>query len=342
MNKQIQEMPKVVLHLHLDGSLRPETVKEWTEELLGKEAKIEDVRKMLMVEKDCRDLNQYLEKFDIPVKVLQSTEHLRRATYELYEDLARQNVKYAEVRFAPSLHTKMGLSYDEIVKAAVEGMENAKAEFDIDGNLILCCMRGNDNKEANMETVKIAKEYLGKGVCALDLAGAEALFKTADYEDIFRFAKESGVPYTIHAGEADGPSSMRDAIRFGAKRIGHGVRSIEDNTLVEYLAKTGIPLEVCPISELQTQAVKGKVPIEELYRRGVHVTVSPDNDTVSNTNILDEYEYILSHTDLTVDDLAQMNIYAAQNIFAPEKKREEVTSKIEAYRERQKGISIVD
>ena len=339
MNKQILEMPKVVLHLHLDGSLRPETVKEWTEELLGKKTKIEDVRKMLMVEKDCRDLNQYLEKFDIPVRMLQSTEHLERATYELYEDLAGQNVKYAEVRFAPSLHTKMGLSYDEIVRATIKGMESAKGEFDIDGSLILCCMRGNNNREANMETVKIAKEYLGKGVSAIDLAGAEALFKTADFEDIFAFARESKVPFTIHAGEADGPSSMRDALRFGAKRIGHGVRCIQDPRLVKYLSVHRIPLEICPISELQTQAVQDTIPIEDLYRCRIPVTINPDNDTVSNTNILEEYEWVMEHTKLTIDDLIEMNINAAQSIFASDKKRREITDRIKVYREREKEMS---
>ena len=342
MNKQIQEMPKVVLHLHLDGALRPETVKEWAEDLLGREVKLEDVKKMLMVEKDCRDLNQYLEKFDIPVKVLQSAEHLERATYELYEDLARQNVKYAEVRFAPSLHTRAGLSYDEIVKATISGMERAKEEFDIDGNLILCCMRGNDNKEANMETVKIAKEYLGKGVCAIDLAGAEAIFKTGDFKDIFESASEQNIPYTIHAGEADGPKSVIDALKFGAKRIGHGVRSIEMPELVKYISVHRIPLEICPTSELQTQAVKGTVPIETLYRCGIPVTINTDNDTVSNTSILDEYQWVLDNTRLSVDDLNQMNIFAAQNIFAPQEKREEVTAKIKAYRDRQKGFSIDD
>ena len=335
MNKQIMEMPKVVLHLHLDGSLRPETVKVWIEELLGKDANLEDVRKMLMVEKNCRDLNEYLEKFDLPIKMLQSTEHLERATYELYEDLAKQNVKYAEVRFAPSLHLMSGLSYDDIVEATIKGLDRAREAFDIDGSLILCCMRGQDNKKDNIETVKVAKRFLGKGVSALDLAGAEALFKTADFEDIFEFAKECGIPYTIHAGEADGPSSIRDALRFGAKRIGHGVRCIEDEKLIEELSKQKIPLEVCPISELQTQAVQGRVPIEQLYRKGVHVTVNPDNDTVSNTNISEEYEWILENSKLTVDDIFQMNIYAAQSIFAPEKKREEIIARIKEYRYRE-------
>ena len=343
MNKKIQEMPKVILHLHLDGSLRPETVKEWIEELIGKEADIEEVRNMLMVEKDCRDLNQYLEKFDLPVKVLQSTEHLERATYELYEDLAKQNVKYAEVRFAPSLHTRAGLSYDEIVESTIQGMERAKEEFGIDGNLILCCMRGNDNKEANIETVNVAERYLGKGVCAIDLAGAEALFKTANFEDIFKSAEKEGIPFTIHAGEADGPESIIDALKFGAKRIGHGVRSIESPKLVKYLAVNRIPLEVCPISELQTQAVKGKVPVEELYKCGVPITINTDNDTVSNTSIIDEYEWVLNNTSLTEEDLIEMNLNAAKSIFGTEKQKASIISRIKEYRNKDKeGPSLDD
>ena len=335
MNKKIQEMPKVMLHLHLDGSLRPETVKEWVDELLGKETNIEQVRNMLMVEKDCRDLNQYLEKFDLPVKVLQTREHLERATYELYEDLSKQNVKYAEVRFAPSLHTKGGLSYDEIVSATIDGMERAKGEFDIDGNMILCCMRGNDNEEANLETVKIAKKYLGRGVCAIDLAGAEALFKTADYKDLFQIAEENGIPFTIHAGEADGPRSIVDALKFGAKRIGHGVRSVENTRLVKHLAVCRIPLEVCPISEIQTQAMQGKVPLEDLYRCGVPVTINTDNNTVSNTSILDEYEWVIKNTSLREEELIEMNLNAARGIFGTEKQKTELIKKIEDYRDKE-------
>ena len=157
--KKIEEMPKVVLHLHLDGSLRPETVYEWLKEE-GVDITLEEVRKALMVEKDCRDLNEYLEKFDLPSKVLQTHKHIEQATYELFEDLVKQNVIYAEVRFAPSKHTENGLSYDRIVEAAIRGMNKAKEQFDIDGNLILCCMRGEDSIIRSLQTVATAKKYL--------------------------------------------------------------------------------------------------------------------------------------------------------------------------------------
>lgn len=331
MNKEIQEMPKVVLHLHLDGSLRPETVAEWLDEDL------EEVKQKLMVDKDCRDLNQYLEKFDLPSKVLQTKENIERATYELFEDLSKQNVIYAEVRFAPSKHLEKGLSHEEVVEAAIQGMNRAKEKFEIDGNLILCCMRGDNNKEENLETIKVTKKYLDKGVCALDLAGAEALFKTENFEDIFKVARENNIPFTIHAGEADGPESIKKALEFGAKRIGHGVRCIEDKNLMGRLAQEGIALEVCPISNLQTQAVEGKHPIEELHRKGISITVNTDNNTVSNTDIFAEYEWILGNTNLNIKDLVNMNLNAARNIFARPKIKAELIQKINEYKNKEKN-----
>ena len=199
--KKVQEMPKVVLHLHLDGSLRPETVYNWLKEM-GKDVTLEQVKKDLMVNKNCRDLNEYLQKFDLPLEVLQAESNIEQATFELFEDLAKQGVIYAEVRFAPSLHTIKGLEYDKIVEASIRGMEKAKEKFGIEGNLILCCMRGEDNTISNLQTLAVAKKYLGRGICAVDLAGAEALYPTSNFEEIFKIAQEFGIPFTIHAGEA--------------------------------------------------------------------------------------------------------------------------------------------
>ena len=331
LEEQIYQMKKVVLHLHLDGSLRPETVYEWLLEE-GKNVTLDEVKKALMVEKDCRDLNQYLEKFDLPCKMLQTEEHIERSTYELFQDLAKQNVIYAEVRFAPSKHREKGLEYDKIVEAAIRGMEKAKKEFGIEGSLILCAMRDDkkneQNRKENIETFKVAKKYLGKGVSAVDLAGAEALFPTEDYEDLFKFATELNIPFTIHAGEAAGADSIKKALEFGAKRIGHGVRCQEDKEIMNELIRNNIILEVCPTSNLQTRATDEKHPIEELYRRGLKITLNTDNNSVSNTNILEEYKWVIEHTGLTINDLQQMNINAIRGIFGitPQKKAELIAS----------------
>lgn len=327
---EVKEMKKIVLHLHLDGSLRPKTVLNWIIEeedykTLGFECKedfleldkdelLEKVKKSLMVNKDCRDLNEYLEKFELPCKELQTEAHIVQATYELFEDLANQNVIYAEVRFAPSKHREKGLDYDRIVEAAIKGMNKAKEKYNIGGSLILCAIRG-DSENDNLETIKVAKKYLEKGVSAVDLAGAEALFPTSDYENVFREAKKLNIPFTIHAGEAAGAESIKKALDFGAKRIGHGVRCLEDLSLVDYLVENNVILEVCPISNLQTRATGEQHPIEELYKKGLKITVNTDNNTVSNTDIINEYKWVLEHTKLDINDLRKMNINAVNGLF---------------------------
>ena len=328
--KQIVEMKKIEIHIHLDGSLRPETVLQWIldEEdykALGYEDKesllnadrnelLNKTKKILMVKENCRDLNEYLQKFDLPCKELQTESHITQATYELFEDLSKQNIIYAEVRFAPSKHRENGLDYDKIVKSAIKGMNMAKEKYNIGGSLILCAMRG-DKLENNLETIKVAKRFLDKGVSGVDLSGAEALFPTLDYENVFKEATNLKIPFTIHAGEARGADSIKNALDIGAKRIGHGVRCLESIDLVDYLIKNNIILEICPISNLQTRATGENHPIEELYRKGIKVTVNTDNNTVSNTNIINEYEWILEHTKLDINDLKQMNINAVNSLF---------------------------
>lgn len=335
MDSKIKQMPKAVLHLHLDGSLRPETVYKWLREE-GQDVTLEEVTKNLMVEKDCRDLNEYLQKFDLPVQVLQEKEHIEQATYELFEDLANQNVIYAEVRFAPSKHLEKGLKYEEVVQAAIDGMNRAKKDFGIEGNIILCCMRG-DSQIRNLQTIKAASQFLNNGVCAVDLAGAEALFPTKDYIDIFNQAKRLNIPFTIHAGEADGPESIKKALEFGAKRIGHGVRCLEDKALIAELITKQIALEVCPISNLQTKATEEPHPIAEILKKGLLATISPDNNTVSNTDILQEYEYILNECGITIKDLIQMNKNAISAAFIPPQKKAELKAKIAQFEKEQEN-----
>lgn len=341
------KIPKIQLHLHLDGSLRPETVykrlkekpidkitlNDWHRKgfisdqekvflikLFAKDITLELIKKNLKVSR-CRNLSEYLEKFILPICVLQDSKYIEESVYQLYEDLHKQGVIYAEVRFAPSKFIYNGLSYDEVIQSAIKGLNRAKKDFDIDGNLILCMMRGYDKSTTinNYKTLFYAKKYLNKGICAIDLAGAEALFKTEEFKGLFSYAKRLKVPFTIHAGEADGPKSIWDAIRFGTKRLGHGVRCVEDKYLVNYIKENEITLEVCIVSNLQTKSTKYKHPLERLYNLGVHTTINTDNDTVSNTNILNDYQYILMYTNLTIDDLIQMNKYAIESSFSENK-----------------------
>ena len=200
----------------------------------------------------------------------------------------------------------------------------AETAPELHAGLILCAMRGADNKEANLETVRVAAKYLGKGVVALDLAGAEALFPTRDFEDVFALARELEVPFTIHAGEADGPDSIRTALAFGARRIGHGVRALEDAALVKELAEKRIPLECCPTSNLNTKMFPDMAhyPIRALLEAGVRATVNTDNMTVSDTTESKEFAKLEQAIGLTAAEEKQLLLNAVDAIFGGEDEKE--------------------
>lgn len=310
-------MKRIDLHNHLDGSLPVKTVFE-----LAKMSDVDlpanttdDLVAYLTVSPDCTSLNEYLEKFALPVAVLQTEACLEKAVYDLLEDLNSKNVAYAELRFAPGQHLQRGLTQKQVVEAALSGLNKALDAFEIRAQLILCCMRGAAY-EINSATIDVTKQYLGKGVCCADLAGAEAIFPTADYKGLFAYAAEQGVPYVIHAGEADGPDSMWAAIDMGARRIGHGIAAINDEKLIEYLAMHHIPLEVCVTSNVQTKGVAAADlhPILKLLERGIHVTVNTDNMTVSGTDMNQEFTLIrdkLMLTDIQEKILTENAIQAA-------------------------------
>ena len=313
------------LHLHFDGSLLPRTILELAgEQQLSLPAEEPDELKLfLTAPEDCGSLNEYLEKFDLPLLVLQTKEGIRKAMYTLLSSLKEQGMLYAELRFAPQSHLRKGLTQEDAVKAAILGMQEAAAGSFFMAKLILCCMRGADNKEANKRTVETAAKFLGRGVAAVDLAGAEALFPTADYEELFAYAKKLGVPYTIHAGEADGPDSIEAALRFGAARIGHGVRANGDAGLLEQLKERQIPLEMCPTSNVQTKAVKSfsEHPILTYLRSGLKVTVNTDNMTVSDTTIEREYRRLEEELGMTKEEKKLLLFNAADAAFLTEEER---------------------
>lgn len=313
------------LHLHFDGSLLPRTILE-----LAREQQIElpaeepdELKLFLAAPEDCGSLNEYLEKFDLPLLVLQTKEAIRKGMYTLLCSLKEQGMLYAEVRFAPQSHLRKGLTQEEVVKAAVLGMQEALAGSFFQAKLILCCMRGGDNPEANKKTIQIAGSYLGRGVAAIDLAGAEALFPTADYEELFVYARSLSVPFTIHAGEADGPESIRAALSFGAARIGHGVRAREDEEVLALLRERGIPLEMCPTSNVQTKAVGSirKHPILDYLRSGLRVTLNTDNMTVSDTTIEREYSRLARELGMTKEEHRQLRYHAVDAAFLTEEER---------------------
>ncbi len=313
----------IELHLHLDGSLRPETVWELSKEQgikLPAES-LDEVRHQMRVPENCKTLEEYLERFDLPLLVLQKPEAIERVTFELTEDLAKSGVDYAEIRFAPQLSVKEGMSQDEVVEAAIRGAKRGMEKYpQIRVGLILCCMRGDKNQELNMATVETAKKYLGDVVCAVDIAGAEGLFPTELFKPVFDKVNEYGLPMTIHAGEAAGPESMRTALSYGTKRIGHGVAAVNDEALIRELIEKNVTLEVCVSSNYHTKVVPSmeEHPIRRLFDMGVRVTVNSDNMTASGTDIHKEIGILKDVFGFTEAEIEKLEEYAWEARFLKE------------------------
>ena len=302
----IEKLPKVELHIHLDGSIRPSTAAY----LLNKS--IDDVSNNMIASDKCEDLNEYLTKFDYPEKILQTKENLERVAYELALDLKKDNVIYAEIRFAPLKHIKEGLTLDSVVDSVLDGL----SKVNIKTNLILCMMR-NDPYSDNLKVIELASKYLNKGVCGIDLAGAEALYKTSSFKELFVMAKKYNIPFTIHSGEADGYDSILATINFGATRIGHGIRAIEYDDLINLIIDNNILLEVCPTSNVQTNAVDKYTdhPIKKLIDKGVNVSINTDNRTVSNISLNLEYKKLQESFGFTKELFIKTNLNAIEHAF---------------------------
>lgn len=313
-------MKKIELHVHLDGSVRPKTVSE----LLNYD--IKDVKNKMMVTSDTKDLTEYLTKFDFPIKAMQTKDNLKRIARELALDLKDDDVIYAEVRFAPILHTKEGLSLDEVVSSVLEGIKSVN---EINVNLILCMMRGF-SYEDNLKTIMVTKKFLNKGVVGLDLAGDEKKYQTINYKDLFMIAKDNNIPFTIHAGEADTSKSVLDAINFGAKRIGHGIAIVNDEKILNLVKEKNVFLEVCPTSNVDTKAVLSyeKHPIKDLFLKGVKVTVNTDDRTVSNITLSKEYEKLKEYFNFSDEEFLQMNLNAISSSFMNEDEKTRYTKMI--------------
>ena len=208
------------------------------------------------------------------------------------DNVLSQGVVYAEIRLAPQNHIRQGMSQEDVIRAALEGIRQTELKT----NLILCCMRGEGNEAANEETLALTKEYLVKdgGVVAMDLAGAEALYPTEKYRDLFTRAAAMDIPFTIHAGEADGAGSVRAALEYGARRIGHGVRSNEDPEVMAMLKEKGIFLEMCPTSNRQTHAVEDMAdyPLMDYLDQGLRVTLNTDDMGIEGTTMAEEFLYM--------------------------------------------------
>jgi adenosine deaminase len=306
-----QALPKIDLHCHLDGSVRPETIIELAN-AQGIELASQDVgviRDLMIAPETCQNLIEYLQRFDLPLSVMQTKEALERIAFEVYEDAALENVKYMEVRYAPLLHINKGLSVDEIIGSVVAGMKRAEQVHGIKGNLVLSIMRHMPTDRIK-EVLDAGSAFLGKGVAAFDLAGGEELGFCEKFIPFAAYARDKGYHVTIHAGEQGEGQNVFDAISMlNAERVGHGIHIATHQAAYDLVLKENVALETCPSSNVQTKAVESLEahPVESFRKQGVPVTINTDNRTVSNTTMTKEVQKVVEQFGLSQQDY--MDIY---------------------------------
>ncbi len=291
------ELPKPELHCHLDGSLRIETILDLAQkgkiELPATDA--ESLHKAVVVQGRVKTLEEYLDKFQITLSVLQTPEALERVAFELAQDAAAENVRHLEVRYSPILHLEQGMTPMESLDAVIRGLRTAEHEFNISTGVIICGIR-NFSIESSIELAELAIAYKYRGVVGYDLAGAEENFPAKDHLEAFYLIRNNNVNVTLHAGEAYGPQSIHQAIHYcGANRIGHGTRLREDGDLMNYVNDHRICLEICLTSNFQTGSIENikSHPLKFYHDYGLRISLNTDNRLISGVSLVDEY--MLAH-----------------------------------------------
>ena len=316
----IGRLPKAELHVHLDGSLRPETMVE-----LARKSKValpsydpEPLRRFMLVD-DAANLQDYLDRFDLTIPLLQTPEAVERVAYEMVADAARDNVRYLEVRYCPHLSQRQGMTLDEVMQAELRGLERGERDFGVVARVINCSLRHYD-PAVSVEIAETSVAFRGRGVVAFDLAGGEAGRPPGNHRAAFDVAAKGLLGVTVHAGEAAGPQSIADAVHLcHANRIGHGTRLYESPDLQAYIRDRQILIEANITSNVQTRAVSraSEHPVRGYFDAGLNVTLCTDGWLMAGVSLSDEYW--LAHTQLgfTRDEIDQMILNAFEGAFLP-------------------------
>jgi adenosine deaminase len=312
-------LPKIELHVHLDCAASHAAVAR-----LRPEITIERYQAEFVAPAKCTNLVDFLLRPPRIVALMQDRHGIETIVTDLFDQFARDGVVYAEPRFAPHLHTEAGLDAAEVQASAGSGVA---------ARLILCTLRHHD-AATSLETARLVERFRGSLVVALDIAGDEAGHSLDAHVEAFRYAEERGLRRTAHAGEAAGAASVWETLRrLRPERIGHGARSIEDPDLVEHLIATGVHLEVCPSSNVQTNLCDTYAdhPIDALYRRGVSLGVNTDGRAITDITLEREYGRLHETFGWTDDDLTACNLAALEASFAPPALQAEIRGRIDAH-----------
>lgn len=319
--------PKVELHLHLDCSLSYQVV-----QAINPAITQEVYRQTFIAPAKCTDLMDCLTRAQNAIALMQTKDHLRLVVDDLFEQFQQDHVLYAEIRFAPLLHTEQGLSAEEVVDTINTATVEASASTGVEARLILCTLR-HYSAEQSMQTAKLVERFRGTAVVAFDIAGDEAGRPLEPHIPAFEYVAQHGISITAHAGEASGPASVWQTLQhLRPSRLGHGVRSIEDPALIDVLRTHRIHLEVCPTSNVQTNtcATYADHPIPRLYDLGLSVGVNTDMRTISNISLSQEYERLHRAFGWEKEQILQCNLHAIQAAFLPDEDKRQLARRIQA------------
>jgi adenosine deaminase len=331
MSKEVlRRWPKAELHVHLDGCLRPQTMLELAREQ-GVRLPADTAEGLAQALKvtSAQSLEEYLEKYAVTLSVMQTARALERIAYEFVMDVAREGLRYVEVRYSPLLH-QPALSVAQAIEAPLAGIRRASAETGVKAGVIVCGIRTMPPARS-LELARAAADYRQEGVVAFDLAGAEHGHPAHEHRAAFEYAARHGLCCTCHAGEGDGAASIRDALHTcGAQRIGHGTRLAEDPELLTEVVERRIPLEMCVTSNVHTHTVAsvGQHPFRRYLEQGVVVTLNTDSRLVDGITLTDEYYTAHAVLGLTKDELARVVLNACESAFLPDFERVALVARV--------------
>jgi len=330
--EDIQKLSKAELHVHLDGSVRPETLLD-----LAKKQKVDlpfsdvpSLRKYLQVGKVVTDLEAYIKRFDITLSVMQTENALFRTAFELAEDAAMENIRLLEMRFSPILHTKKGLNLETVMDAAIEGLRAAENKYSIRTGVVVCGIR-HMQPETSLPLAELTVAYKNRGAIGFDLAGAEYNYPAKHHVEAFYMIRNNIINCTVHAGEAFGPKSVHQAIHYlGANRIGHGTRLIEDMDLMDYVNDHRIALEICLSSNLHTGSVPSlhSHPLRRFLDYGLRVTLNTDNRLFSDTTVSKEIFLAQKTFNLTEEEIKKIIMFGFKSAFMHYRERKKLLLKV--------------
>ncbi len=319
--------PKIELHLHIDCSLSYKFVSG-----IDPSISPEQYQRDFVGPVRCANLQEYLRLAERGVRLMQTEDQLEGATLDVFEQLQADAAIYAELRFAPLLHTRKGLKPEEAVAAVCRAIGKGVERTGVEARLILCTLRHFSEGES-LQTVQLARQFIGQYVAGFDIAGDEAGYPLDAHRAAFSYARRHGIACTAHAGEARGPKSVWETLEsLSPDRIGHGVRSIEDPRLLAHLKKLQIHLEVCPSSNLKTNMYEeiASHPVDRLYQEGLSVGINTDGRTISNVALTEEYNKLAAAFGWSARHFLACNLRALEAAFVDEQTKDRLRHRLES------------